>query len=203
MTTDVCKKCTVCTVWLCLGTHNHTVWESDTDDLTTSLNGSPDTCWSFVWVPLYRRVVETVEDFRENNRQYRTAAHNAAPAIRQIIWRLADWGQPPREVKTLLTLEGGLGWKCVSLAPCCVWQGTLLLSEVLLWPVQSQLLFSLSEVYLRASLSSGLVPLSRWHTQTDVQPLGFLVGSCKPPVCSGLYSYEGPTVMAVQVPYTC
>lgn len=35
-------------------------------------------------------------------------------------------------------------------------------------------------------------------TQTDVQPLGFHVGSCKPPMCTGLYSYGGTTVMAVQ-----
>lgn len=109
-------------------------------------------------------------------------------------------GRPPCEVMTLLTPEGGLGWKCVSVAPCCVWQGTLL-SEVLLW--RRQLLFPLSEVYLRASLSSGLTPLSCWPTQTDAEPLGFLVGSCKPPACTGLYSYGEPALMVVQVPYTC
>lgn len=136
-----------------------------------------------------------------------TVAHNATPAIRQIIRRLADWVQPPCEVMTLLTLEGGPGWKCVSLAPCGVQQGTLLLSEIFALARTdselSQLLFPLSEVYLRAPLSSGLVPLSRQPTQTDVRPLGFLVGSCKPPVCSGPHSYGGPRVMAVQVPYTC
>lgn len=137
----------------------------------------------------------------------RTAAHNAAPAIRQIIWCLADWGQIPHEVMTLLTLEGGLGWKCVSWAPCGVWQGPLLLSEVLLWPVQTQSWASCCSRSLKSTWGPlcprGSSLLSRWPTQTDVQLPGFLVGSCKPPVRSGLYSYGGVTVMAVQVPYTC
>lgn len=135
------------------------------------------------------------------------AAHDAAPAIGQIIWCLADWGQPPRELMTLLMLEGGLAWKCVFLAPCGVLQENTphLWSFALAYTrsMSNQLLFPLSEVYLRAFLSSGFKPLSCWPEQTDVCPLGFLVGSCKPPVCSSLYSYGGLTVIVVQVPYTC
>lgn len=71
----------------------------------------------------WRTLEKTIDTIQSASR---ASAHNAAPAIRQIIWRLADWGQPPCEVMTLLTLEGGLGWKCVSLAPC----GGALLSEV-------------------------------------------------------------------------
>jgi len=59
----------------------------------------------------------------------RTATQNAAPGITQIIRCLADLRQPPCEVMTLLTLEGGLGWKCVSLVPYGVEQPRLL-SEV-------------------------------------------------------------------------
>lgn len=136
----------------------------------------------------------------------RTTAHNAAPAIRQIIWRLADWGQPPCEVITLWTLEGGLGWKCVSLAPCGAWQGKTPSLKSCSGPYTLQA--ESAAVPALWSLPEGLfvlwvclfVPLT--HT-TDVQPVGFLVGSCKPPVCSGLYSYGGATVMVVQVPYTC
>lgn len=32
-----------------------------------SLNGSPDTYWFFILVPVYRIAGETVEDFKENN----------------------------------------------------------------------------------------------------------------------------------------
>lgn len=129
------------------------------------------------------------------------------PAIRQIIWRLADWGQPPHEVMTLLTLEGGLGWKCVSAAPCRVGQASLLSSEVWLRPEHtlrgaSCLSRSLKSTWGLVCPRASSLCLTE-PTQTDVRPLGSLVGSCKPPVCSGLYSYGGPTVVAVQVPYTC
>lgn len=154
-----------------------------TQDLTAILNGGPDSFWSFV--PLKGRWVGAVKrDLRENNgNKSGTAAHNASAAIRQIIWRLADWGQPPCEVMTLLTLEGGLGWKCVSLAPCCVPQRALELCcgtcRLKGDPAAVPAVWSLPEGLFVCGVRPFVPP-----THTNKQMSGhwvFLVGSCKPP----------------------
>lgn len=113
-----------------------------------------DTYWSFVWVPLYRRAGETLEDLRKNNRHYSLWVDPQLIMPLLPLDKLSDVWQPPREVMTLLTLAGGHGWKCVFLAPCCVSLGTRRFCEVLLQTVQTQSLASCCSHSLKSTWGS-------------------------------------------------
>lgn len=136
-----------------------------------------------------------------------TAAHDAAAAaIRQLFWRSADLG-------AAYLWSGGFinpGWGGSRMEVCLIyppWGPTEDASSLKFCSVSTLCWISRCSHSLRSTWgffsSSGLLPLSHGPTQTDVRPLGLLVGSCKPPVCTGLHSYGGPTVMAVQAPYRC
>lgn len=167
----------------------------------SSLNVSPDTCCFFVLVALYR---SSRTDSGGLQRQAYSASWLADPAIRQIIWCLADTGgYLPVKRRLYWPGKGGPGWKCVFAAPCCFWLDVAPLKSSLRprahserWPAAVLAIWSLTWGLVCPRALRPLFPTQPTQNRCPGPWPASLVGSCKPPVCSGLHSYGGPAVMA-------